>query len=161
MADPTRRDALGRGLGALMVAGVATAYGAVGAIAVRYLYPAAPATRRWMFVTELSRLAVGEAMDYTAPDGNTVTVARRTDGDDALDFVALSTICPHLGCKVHWEAHNERFFCPCHNGVFAPSGEALAGPPAEAGQRLSEYPLQVQDGMLFIEVPVESLGRPA
>ena len=160
MADPTRRDALGKGLGALMVAGVAVAYGGLGAIAARYLYPAAPATRRWMFVAELGRLAVGEAMEYVAPDGNTVTVARRTEGDDALDFVALSTICPHLGCKVHWEAHNERFFCPCHNGVFAPDGEPLAGPPAEAGQRLSEYPLQVKDGMLFIEVPVESLGRP-
>ena len=53
---------------------------------------------------------------------------------------------------------NERFFCPCHNGVFAPDGEALEGPPAEAGTDLPRYPLRVTNGLLYIEVPMDKLA---
>ena len=56
-----------------------------------------------------------------------------------------------------WEEHNQRFFCPCHNGVFTPEGIAIAGPPGEAGQRLAQYPLKVERGMLFVQVPVEGI----
>ncbi len=71
--------------------------------------------------------------------------------------MALSSTCPHLGCKVHWEAPENRFFCPCHNGAFDPSGRAIAGPPAEAGQSLGRYPLRIEGGLLYIEVPTERL----
>jgi len=66
---------------------------------------------------------------------------------------ALSSTCPHLGCQVRWEAQNDRFFCPCHNGVFDQSGVATAGPPGEAGQSLPKYELKVEDGLLHIAVP--------
>jgi cytochrome b6-f complex iron-sulfur subunit len=92
-----------------------------------------------------------------APTGERITLARRGAGGSAEDFVALSSTCPHLGCQVHWEPQNERFFCPCHNGAFDPQGHAIAGPPFEAGQSLPRYPLEVRDGLLFIEVPVEGL----
>jgi Rieske Fe-S protein len=75
------------------------------------------------------------------------------------DFVALSSICPHLGCRVHWESHNERFFCPCHNGAFDSSGKAIAGPPKTANQTLPEYPLKVVDGSLYIEMSIESVRK--
>jgi hypothetical protein len=41
----------------------------MGAVAARYLFPAKPTTRRWMFVAELSRLKIGESLLYTAPSG--------------------------------------------------------------------------------------------
>ena len=72
------------------------------------------------------------------------------------DFVAFSSICPHLGCQVNWELQNDRFFCPCHNGVFDRDGNATGGPPAAAGQRLPRYPLKIENGLLFIEVQLES-----
>ena len=96
-----------------------------------------------------------------SPSGDVVTIARRTNSGDEVgtadDFVALSSTCPHLGCKVHWEPQNQRFFCPCHNGIFQPDGKATGGPPAEAGQSLLSYPLNVENGLLYIEVAAESL----
>ena len=70
------------------------------------------------------------------------------------DFIALSSICPHLGCKVHWETQNQRFFCPCHNGAFSAAGVSTAGPPFDVHQNLARFPLKVENGNLFIEVPV-------
>ena len=80
------------------------------------------------------------------------------DGDTADAFVALSSICPHLGCQVHWEPQNDRFFCPCHNGAFDASGKPTEGPPATAGQELTRFPLQVMNGLLFIQVPMQSVN---
>ena len=59
---------------------------------------------------------------------------------------------------MHWEGHNDRFFCPCHNGVFDPEGNAVEGPPAEADQNLPRYALEARDGMLFIELPREEIA---
>jgi nitrite reductase/ring-hydroxylating ferredoxin subunit len=139
--------------GLAMGLGLVAGYGALAAIAVRYLYPARPRGRVWRFVTRLDRLAPGASLVYRTPAGERVTVARRGGGAGAADFLALSSTCPHLGCQVHWQPQNERFFCPCHNGVFTPAGKAIEGPPAEAGQSLASYPLKVEGGLLFIEVP--------
>ena len=87
-------------------------------------------------------------------------MARRAEQGTAEDFVALSSTCPHLGCQVHWQPGEKRFFCPCHNGTFDPEGRALSGPPFEAGQSLGRYPLKIEDGVLFIEVPMEALPGP-
>jgi phenylpropionate dioxygenase-like ring-hydroxylating dioxygenase large terminal subunit len=59
---------------------------------------------------------------------------------------------------VHWEAQNNRFFCPCHNGVFTPEGKATSGPPADAGQSLFRFPLKVENDLLFIEVSTDKLA---
>ena len=131
---------------------LAAGYGTFFAYAGRYLYPARPAPRAWLFVAELARMPVGKAIEYKTPAGLPVTIARRGEAGTSDDFVALSSICPHLGCQVHWQGPKNRFFCPCHNGVFSPEGEPTDGPPAEARQRLAEFPLKVENGLLFIEV---------
>ena len=33
-----------------------------------------------------------------------------------------------------------------------------SGPPGEAGQSLSRYPLRIDNGLLYIELPVETLS---
>lgn len=148
-----RRKFLGKASGAAMVAGLAGGYGAFGAVALRFLYPSSADTRIWQFVVETDRVQVGESIRYRGPSGETVNIARQARNGDADDFIALSSVCPHLGCQVRWESQNNRFYCPCHNGVFDPTGVATHGPPAEAGQLLSRYPLQVTDGLLHISVP--------
>ena len=141
-----------------LVGALVAAAGTFAAFAVRFLFPAKSKTSEWQFVAEVARLGPGKSMAYTAPDGSTITVARRGPSLEPKDFVALSSTCPHLGCKVHWEAQNSRFFCPCHNGAFDPNGKATEGPPAEAGQSLPEYPLRIKGGLLFIDVPLEKLA---
>ncbi len=141
-----------------MGAGLAAAYGTLGAFAVRFLYPARGPRREWRFVSELARLQPGQSLSYRTPTGERVAIARHGTSGDASDFAALSSTCPHLGCQVHWEPQNTRFFCPCHNGVFDPQGRALSGPPADEGQSLPRYALKVEGGLLYIQVATERVA---
>ena len=136
-----------------MAAGLVGGYGGFVAIAGRYLYPARTGEVLWQFVTATDAIEVGQALRYQGPSGETINITRRAREGTADDFIALSSTCPHLGCQVRWEAQNNRFFCPCHNGVFDPTGKATAGPPGEAGQSLPRYDLKVENGILHIAVP--------
>ena len=142
-----------------MAAGLVGGYGGLGAVALRYLYPARPEELAWQYVIELREIQVGESLFYEGPSGETINIARQERNGVAEDFVALSSTCPHLGCQVRWESQNNRFFCPCHNGVFDPSGVATSGPPADAGQQLASYPLKVAGGLLHIAVPTKRLAN--
>jgi nitrite reductase/ring-hydroxylating ferredoxin subunit len=141
-----------------MAAGLVGGYGGFAAVAGRYLYPARTGEVLWQFVAEVDGIEVDEALQYRGPSGETINITRRARTGDAADFIALSSTCPHLGCQVRWEAQNNRFYCPCHGGVFDPSGVATEGPPAEAGQVLGAYDLKVERGTLRIAVPPPLLG---
>jgi menaquinol-cytochrome c reductase iron-sulfur subunit len=67
---------------------------------------------------------------------------RRTAPDK---LVALSAVCPHLGCAVGWDTAAGNFLCPCHDSRFSPEGARLTG-PSERG--LDDLPLSVVDGRL-------------
>lgn len=153
-----RREFLGKASKAAMVAGIVGGYGGFAAISLRYLYPTNTDDRLWLFVTETKRMRVGESIRYRGPSGETINITRRARNGDADDFIALSSVCPHLGCQVRWEEQNNRFHCPCHNGVFDPSGVAISGPPGDAGQSLSKYDLRVESGLLSIAVPPNRLA---
>src|SRR5262245_15477667 len=103
-----------------MAGGLAAGYGAAGLIAGRHPFPARPEQDARVYLAPVDRLAPGASLVFRAPSGERVTVARSSAGRTAEDFIALSSTCPHLGCQVHWEPQNQRFFCPCHNGVFDP-----------------------------------------
>jgi menaquinol-cytochrome c reductase iron-sulfur subunit len=72
--------------------------------------------------------------------------------------VALSAVCPHLGCAVGWDASAGNFLCPCHDSRFSPEGAKLTG-PSERG--LDELPLQIVDGRLQLTWVRYKLGQPA
>lgn len=158
-AEPTEVDAGRRGFmehaaTVAMGGGLAAGYGLFASHAVRFLYPANAGESIWQFVCTLDELDVGEALPFTMPSGAKVVVARQQSENTAESFVALSSICPHLGCQVHWEAVNDRFFCPCHNGAFDAQGAPTEGPPASANQHLMQFPLAVDGNLLLIQVPV-------
>ena len=138
-----------------MGGGLLAAYGTFAAYLGRFLYPARGLDRGWLFVREVKRLNTGEALAYRLPNGSPVNITRQGTTSTAEDFIALSSTCPHLGCRVHWEPQNDRFFCPCHNGIFTPEGKAIGGPPGDAGQYLPQYPLKVAGGLLYIQVPLD------
>lgn len=156
--DAGRRAFLARFATVSMAAAMTAAYGTLAAFIVRFLYPARPSARGWLFVREVDAVEPGGALSYELPDGSPVTIRRQGEGRGAEDFMALSSTCPHLGCQVHWQAANRRFFCPCHNGVFTPDGVAVSGPPAEAKQSLPRYPLRVSGGLLYIQAPLTRLA---
>ena len=137
-----------------LIGALVTAYGSFAAILGRYLYPARKSRQYWLFVREVANLPESGAFAYQLPNGAPVNITRRGESGE---FIALSSTCPHLGCQVHWEGQNDRFFCPCHNGVFSPDGEPVSGPPADSGQTLPQYPLKVESGLLFIGASEEQL----
>ncbi len=67
--------------------------------------------------------------------------------DNGRDYVAMSNVCTHLGCRVRWIAEQNKFFCPCHNGVFDKEGNVVSGPPPRP---LNRYKVKVENNELFI-----------
>jgi Rieske Fe-S protein len=47
---------------------------------------------------------------------------------EGRDVEAFTTICPHLGCSINYEASADRFICPCHNGQFDQQGKRIELP---------------------------------
>lgn len=107
-----------------------------------------PPTRR-LFAGQLDRFQIGSLQGVLDLQGNEILVKRDKSG-----LRAFNSTCPHLGCRVHWQADKQTFFCPCHNGVFNADGVAIEGPPAAAGQSLAQVPLEIdtKSGVVYLEV---------
>lgn len=70
------------------------------------------------------------------------------EGDD---IIALSPVCKHLGCTVTWagdDGNPDRFFCPCHNGLYEKNGENVPGTPPLGP--LDQYEVGVSDGFITL-----------
>ena len=64
------------------------------------------------------------------------------------DYVVMSNVCTHLGCRVRWIPEKDSFFCPCHNGVFSKDGNVIDGPPPRP---LDRFENKVEVGVIFIK----------
>ena len=158
----SRRDFIGDAAALAMFGGLAAGYGSLAYYAGQFLFSTTHDTA-WLFVSDVPSFAPGDSLPFESPTGVKVVVTRKKNSGEnheatADDFIALSSVCPHLGCRVHWEPQNNRFFCPCHNGEFDPNGKATGGPPKAANQELPRYPVLVQNGMLFLEMPLNTVG---
>lgn len=132
-----------------MGSGLALSYGLLGLQGLLYLFPSRLKARtRRLFAGTFEQFPEGSVRTLTDLQGNPVLVKRTGAG-----FQAFSSVCPHLGCKVHWLAEEKRFLCPCHNGAFDADGRGVSGPPL--GQRLAQVPLIVDEASrtVFLEVP--------
>jgi cytochrome b6-f complex iron-sulfur subunit len=143
----SRRDWLSK---VLMGIGLGAAYGTFGVEFFSFVLPRKKGPKtRLLFAGRIDQYQIGKVRKFHDLRGGEILVRRGRE-----DFRAFSSICPHLGCLVHWEPDNHRFFCPCHRGVFDEEGIAISGPPADAGQRLTLVPLEVNEeaGVVYIQV---------
>jgi len=57
-------------------------------------------------------------------DGEKMAVSR----DENYNLHAVSPVCTHMKCIVHWNSFEKTWDCPCHGSRFAPDGEVIYGP---------------------------------
>ena len=74
-------------------------------------------------VDALAHIQPGEG-ELASIGGDKVAVHRTQEGD----WIALSPVCTHMGCIVHWNTFEKSWDCPCHGSRFRASGEVLEGP---------------------------------
>jgi Rieske Fe-S protein len=141
----------------LGIAGLISALFAIPAVA----YLIAPALRRlqqenWIPLGSTSKVEVGTPTLFKATvEQETGWIVNEQEvgvyvlTENGRDYVAMSNVCTHLGCRIRWIEDQEQFFCPCHNGVFSKEGAVVAGPPPRP---LDRYETKVEDGQIYIQV---------
>ncbi|MBM2826185.1 MAG: putative Quinol-cytochrome c reductase, iron-sulfur subunit (Rieske iron-sulfur protein) [Dehalococcoidia bacterium] len=68
-------------------------------------------------------------------EARTCWVVPQSDGG----YMVFNGRCTHLGCAYSWRTEGqyaERFFCPCHDGLYDRDGRVLDGPPPRVLDRL-------------------------
>lgn len=111
-------------------------------------------TENWVEIGPTSKVELGTPTLFkTMVESQTGWIATQEEvsiyvlTENARDYIALSNICTHLGCRVRWIPDQGQFFCPCHNGVFDKSGHVVSGPPPRP---LDQYEAKIEDSQLFI-----------
>ena len=104
--------------------------------------------------TQLRSINTGEPRAIVALDdvavGATYLFKYPAEQDPAIlirladrDVVAFSQKCTHLGCVVYYQADQDRWHCPCHEGNFdTRSGSVVSGPPTRP---LGRIDLEIRD----------------
>ena len=85
---------------------------------------------------KLSSLAPGDSAIVDA-EGETFAAYRAPDGE----LFAVSQVCTHVGCKVHWNSVETSWDCPCHGSRFRPDGTVIEGPALKPLKRKHLPPL--------------------
>ncbi len=95
-------------------------------------------------ITDLDALPEGASHLFRYPGADDPAVLVHLQGGE---LAAYSQKCTHLGCVVFWEADDQEFVCPCHEGIFdATTGDPVAGPPQRA---LPAIQLEVREGTIW------------
>jgi menaquinol-cytochrome c reductase iron-sulfur subunit len=63
-------------------------------------------------------------------------------------LLAYSSVCPHLGCAVDYEAKDHKFKCPCHRSAFGLDGKIEDGP---SPRPLDTLEVKEENGVLAIQ----------
>jgi Rieske Fe-S protein len=137
---------------ALMVTGLATSYGTLSYFIIRYLFPVRRKDgKRRVFVAFSGDITENRTYPFSTPNGESY-IMRKVLEEGRERYVAFSSRCPHLGCKLFWEQKRSIYFCPCHDGVFDPTGKAISGPPAKENKNLKPCEIDVIGNAVYAMV---------
>ena len=78
-----------------------------------------PNTGRWMRVAASAEVPDGGMRPFDL--GSVIGFVRRVDGKPE----AVSGVCTHQGCRLWFDAPDDRLRCPCHSTSFSPVGQVL------------------------------------
>jgi Rieske Fe-S protein len=130
----------------------------IGVPAVAYVVGPAlqeSAEENWILLGSVSKVEIGiPTLFKTTIERQTGWIVNQQEisvyvlTDNGRDFVAMSNVCTHLGCRVRWIADQQEFFCPCHNAIFDEEGNVVEGPPPRP---LDRYEVKVENDQLYIK----------
>jgi Rieske Fe-S protein len=81
--------------------------------------------------------------------GSVIGFVRRVNGKPE----AVSGVCTHQGCRLWFDAPDDRLRCPCHSTSFAPAGQVLNHQLPIAPKPLPTLMVREQDGVIEVFVP--------
>ncbi len=113
-----------------------------------------PNTGRWVRVAASAELTDGVMHPFDV--GSVIGFVRRVDGKPE----AVSGVCTHQGCRLWFDAPDDRLRCPCHSTSFSPVGQVLAHQLPIAPKPLPTLMVREQGGAIEVFVPV-SPNEPA
>jgi Rieske Fe-S protein len=122
---------------------VTAAFTGLAAMGIRFITPVKREINRRIFTVGLDELPLDDSRTFQDLRGRDLMLVRTGD----REVKAISTICTHLGCTVHWQSDRKEFYCPCHNGRFDQNGNVLSGPPPGP---LDLYRVEIEGDNVFV-----------
>jgi Rieske Fe-S protein len=113
-----------------------------------------PNDGRWMRVAASSGVPDGVMRPFDL--GSVSGFVRRVNGKPE----AVSGVCTHQGCRLWFDASDDRLRCPCHSTSFAPSGQVLTHQLPIAPKPLPTLMVREVDGAIEVFAPA-STDEPA
>jgi cytochrome b6-f complex iron-sulfur subunit len=106
-----------------------------------------PNTGRWTRVAASAEVPEGVMHPFDL--GSVVGFVRRVDGKPE----AVSGVCTHQGCRLWFDAPDDRLRCPCHSTSFSPAGQVLTHQLPIVPKPLPTLMVREQDGVIEVFVP--------
>jgi cytochrome b6-f complex iron-sulfur subunit len=106
-----------------------------------------PTTGRWMRVAASADVPDGVMRPFDV--GSVIGFVRRVDGKAE----AVSGVCTHQGCRLWFDAPDDRLRCPCHSTSFSPAGQVLTHQLPIAPKPLPTLMVREQGGAIEVFVP--------
>ena len=111
-----------------------------------------PNDGRWMRVAASSEVPEGVMHPFDL--GSVNGFVRRVDGKPE----AVSGVCTHQGCRLWFDAPDDRLRCPCHSTSFAPSGQVLTHQLPIAPKPLPTLMVREVDGAIEVFAPASPVA---
>lgn len=106
-----------------------------------------PNTGRWVRVSASADVTDGVMRPFDV--GSVIGFVRRVDGKAE----AVSGVCTHQGCRLWFDAPDDRLRCPCHSTSFAPTGLVVTHQLPIAPKPLPTLMVREQGGVIEVFVP--------
>jgi len=107
-----------------------------------------PNTGRWMRVAASAEVPAGVMRSFDL--GAVIGFVRRVDGKPE----AVSGVCTHQGCRLWFDAPDDRLRCPCHSTSFSPAGQVLTHQLPIAPKPLPTLMVRENGGAIEVFVPL-------